>query len=251
MLYELVGGPYTPDMKKKAAAPSGQQGELGSLGDLQSIGASVLGLTHQLDHIDYSPENFVHADADLETFMKLSEETGETVTSSISRAMQAMQSGKFSGIPTDGQAAETFMSTMLNAVLTGNSNQLKRTLAPILSQAESLAESMEGENGSVILSRRNDIAMKVLEEQLNTDHRSFAIFYGAAHMFDIEERLIEMGFKKGEPAWADAWAIDDSVPAANGPAPEITGLLQQLMDPNSEIMKNLEGLMKSMEGAAE
>ncbi len=38
-------------------------------------------------------------------------------------------------------------------------------------------------------------------------HQRIAIFYGAAHMPDMEERLLAMGFTKTGERWLRAWDL--------------------------------------------
>ena len=68
VLYELV-------KPKDAPAPAkGERPASGSgIGDLQRMLKDVLKLDFQLDAIDYSAKNFVHADLDAETFRKMQE----------------------------------------------------------------------------------------------------------------------------------------------------------------------------------
>src|SRR3954463_12993427 len=74
VLYELVKA-------KDAAVPVPgvpRQGGGNPIGEFQRMLKDVLNLDFQLDSIDYSAKNFVHADLDADTFRKLQEERGET-----------------------------------------------------------------------------------------------------------------------------------------------------------------------------
>ena len=67
---------------------------------------------------------------------------------------------------------------------------------------------MEPESGSVILTERNKVALEVLKKRLEKGDKKIGIFYGAAHLADMEERLIgEFGLKKGKTVWNDAWSM--------------------------------------------
>jgi hypothetical protein len=50
--------------------------------------------------------------------------------------------------------------------------------------------------------------MEVLEEQLGERRGSkIAIFYGAAHMPDLEERLLARGYRRLGQGWDVAWSF--------------------------------------------
>jgi hypothetical protein len=51
----------------------------------------------------------------------------------------------------------------------------------------------------------------VLDEQLHAGKEKLAIFYGAAHLPDMETRLLARGFRRTELEWVTAW--DVTVPA--------------------------------------
>jgi hypothetical protein len=50
--------------------------------------------------------------------------------------------------------------------------------------------------------------MKVLDEQLSKGRKKVAIFYGAAHMPDLQKRLVrDLGYQQHSTAWMRAWDI--------------------------------------------
>jgi hypothetical protein len=59
-----------------------------------------------------------------------------------------------------------------------------------------------------IVKDRNAAAMKVFQRQLTSGKRKVAIFYGAAHMPDFDQRLREdFGLKQVEKFWLTAWDL--------------------------------------------
>ena len=67
---------------------------------------------------------------------------------------------------------------------------------------------LDGKEGSVILTDRNTVALAVLAKELKAGKKSLAIFYGAAHMPDLEKRMIEkMGFERKGARWVTAWDL--------------------------------------------
>src|SRR2546423_4273703 len=71
VLYEMV-------KPKDAGTPEPGQKSDNPINQLQHMMKDVLELDFQLDDIDYSKPNFVHADMDAETFKRMQEERGET-----------------------------------------------------------------------------------------------------------------------------------------------------------------------------
>jgi hypothetical protein len=140
---------------------------------------------------------------------------------------------------------------MLSAVLTGDSAGLKRSVAPLLSEAETFITRLEAKDGTVLVSERNRLVMeKLAEVRAKQGRGSYAIFYGAAHMPDFEERLLAEGFVKGETTWLDAWTIP-TVSAAATPAGSPAQMFLQLLSQNPEIMnelKNLGSLLEDLGG---
>jgi hypothetical protein len=70
-------------------------------------------------------------------------------------------------------------------------------------------------SGTVIVGERNKAAMTALKEQLSAGKQKLAIFYGAAHLPDMEVRLRELGFHKRGQRWLVAWDMvkkEDQVP---------------------------------------
>ena len=67
----------------------------------------------------------------------------------------------------------------------------------------------------MILTDRNKVALKVLARELAAA-KELAIFYGAAHLPDLEERMIEkMGFERKATRWVMAWNLPERVELKN------------------------------------
>ena len=54
---------------------------------------------------------------------------------------------------------------------------------------EAATAVLDGPEGSTIVTERNKAALRVLKQQLEAGHARIAIFYGAAHLADMQERL--------------------------------------------------------------
>jgi Fe2+ transport system protein FeoA len=66
----------------------------------------------------------------------------------------------------------------------------------------------------VLIADRNAAAVRVLERELGKKHKKLAIFYGAAHLPEMEKRLLRLGFTRGAQAWLTAWRIGEKASAS-------------------------------------
>ena len=84
---------------------------------------------------------------------------------------------------------------------------LKLLLAAQFHEIEDLFSG--GEDGSVLVHGRNEVAIRVLRREMRGGHDRLCIFYGAGHMADLEERLIrDLGFEKTDDSWLVAWDME-------------------------------------------
>jgi hypothetical protein len=87
---------------------------------------------------------------------------------------------------------------------------LKQLIGQQMDQIESMVAGIDqgpDGQGSVLVSARNEHAMRVLHEQIGQGKRRLGIFYGAGHMPDLEKRLQLLGFGKTQARWLTAWDI--------------------------------------------
>ena len=230
VLYEMVGGPYTKE-KAQLAEMETAEGDLAQVRGMQEMVKKMLGLKFQLDHLDYLAPNFVHADMTAEQYAQNS--TGQDLSNFIARAMKLSQTGALEGMPTTEGEANQLMVGLLGAFMGGDSNTLKRTLGPILAEAESMIQSMEDDQQSLLISQRNQIVINILGREIQKKSpRKDAILYGAGHMPDLEKRLLALGYQKGKTSWINGWTIGHSV-EKNENAPNL-----------QDVMKQVGGLMK-------
>jgi hypothetical protein len=179
------------------------------VGNLQRFLRDRLHLVFQLDAIDYTRPNFVHADLDPQTFAKLQADRGESMFTLMMRSALASMSKSM----TKGDDVSGF--ALLAALMNPNqSNELKRVLAQQFADLDDAMDAMEGPNGSVIVGERNKVALRVMKEQIAHGKKYIGIFYGAGHLRLMEKSLEQMGFKKVGETWRTAWTIDaPSAPA--------------------------------------
>ncbi len=213
VLYEMVKPKDMVNMAERGGSDSW-------VSMLQKFMKSNLDLAFQLDKVDYTPANFVHADLDAETFAKKQEEAGESMLTLMVNSMLREMS-KSQEQQEQTQASIFDLIAALQAP--DSAKQLKLILAK---QFESMDEAMDAMGGadSVIIGERNKQALKVMKEQMDAGKKHMAIFYGAGHLHGMEELMNDlMGFKTvGEPEWLTAWDLQEQVPAPRRPAPPAT-----------------------------
>jgi hypothetical protein len=194
LLYELVA----PEGTKVEARNDGGANPVAALQKGMMAG---LGLQFQLDHINYSASNFVHADMTPDEFGQSMTENNESVAKMFFRMLGT--SAAMSGA--SGEAE------MLGALLSNGDDRvyrLRRTAANQLIKMDVGMVAFEGDNGSTIITHRNGKAFKVLQSQIDAGKRKLGVFYGAGHLPDMERRLIEeFGMTAGEPQWQAAWKL--------------------------------------------
>jgi hypothetical protein len=207
VLFELVGDPRAVteaeplSEEERRLRPGGS-----SMSTIQQAAGDYLGLRFQLGAIDYTKKNMVHADATAEEFATMQKERGETMLSLFVRAMQAQLNGEVNTAAM--RELDTF--ALIRILMSPDSTaEFKKALAKSFDQMESMTAAMEGKNGSVILSGRNAVVMKKIEEVLALKkQRHIAVFYGGAHMPGIEASLISgMKAKASGEQWLPAWTM--------------------------------------------
>jgi hypothetical protein len=207
VLFELVGD---PKRLTESAPLTDEQRELqprgGAVSSIQQAAGQYLNLTFQLGAIDYTRKNMVHADATAEEFETMQKERGETTITLFARAMQAQLNGQMNS------AAMSELDTfgLIRILMSRDSAaEFKKVLAKSLDQMESLTAAIEGKDGTVIVSGRNNVVVNKIKEVLAfKKQRRIAVFYGAAHMPGIESALIkDMKAKASGEEWLAAWTM--------------------------------------------
>lgn len=189
--------------QKAAAGPvQARKASLGALHALYQKAAQWLDLSDQMAEIDYSRPNFVHADLSLARFRALQAERGESIVSFMIRSGVQTSEGKIQ--KPKRKSPGTF--TLLKSLIQGDPRELKREIVHSLHASEDQVAAFSGDN--VIINDRNAHCLEVLEREIAKGHRKLGIFYGAAHYQDMEKRLLQSGWKRGESEWMTAWNID-------------------------------------------
>lgn len=200
MLYELVAPEGT-------VIPKGGGGRdvTNPVAALQLGMMSGLDLTFQLEEIDYTKKNFVHADMSPEEFAESWTENNESVgrifLKSIGQSMAMQQRG---GGPSN--------LSLLSAALSKNPTlKLRRIAAEQMVEMDAGMSIFEGDNGSTIIDHRNAKVMEILKRELGKGRKNLAIFYGAGHLNDMQRRLeSEFQMKRSGKTWLTAWKLRET-----------------------------------------
>ena len=197
LLYELIADPEEIVLTDRTEDNSS------ILSSIQQSLKSILGLEFQLDQIDYSAENFVHADMTPEDFRLSMREKNESIWSILLKLL--LHSSELTQNKAH-IAPEIFVLQML--LSTDRRMTLRRIMAQQFQDTDSFIAVFEGTQGSTIISGRNKVALEVLKAQIAAGKKKLAIFYGAGHMPDFEKRLLqEFGFKRDSVEWLVAWNL--------------------------------------------
>lgn len=203
VLYELVGPPMS-ERKKEPMKPGGGSGSLQWVGTMQTFMCDTLKLHSQLEGIDYAAKNFVHADMTSTQFHDTREKKQESFLKLYLKLWQAQQAAAGDDAEADSEAAA--LATSFRILMSKDGSlELKRGMASQFDEVEKLMSGVEEGEGTVIVGERNRVAFEVLDKQLAAGKKRLAIFYGAAHLTDMEQRLLKRGFKRTTTEWLKAW----------------------------------------------
>lgn len=208
LLYELV----VPD---DGGATQPERSGPGLISRAQIGMKNMLGLSFQLDEVDYGAANFVHADLTSAMLAARMEDRGESLYVYFWRIVFA----SLDEYARDPLGLQDWR--LLSSALTADRNEaLKTAVAYEMVDASRADDILGGEEGSAVIAARNEHAIGVLRQQIDAGVRRMGIFYGVAHMADFEERLTgELGLEKIGTEWVDAWRFASHVKDV-GPAPD-------------------------------
>ena len=196
VLYELVA-PEEAKTPKPGDRPSNNP-----ISVLQNGMKDLLHLQFQLNGIDYTQKNMVHADMSPDEFARSMQQRGESPWTMFARMLayamaKENQSNELSG----GELLAAFFAK-------DRALSLKRLLAEQFQQSEDALAAFEGPKGSTLISGRNKVAADVLRKQLAAGKKKIAIFYGAGHMVDFQKRLHDdFAMKPVNTRWLTAWDL--------------------------------------------
>ena len=195
LLFELVA-PEDADFSRIAS------GRKGLLSTAQMGLTRLLDLSFQLDEINYGAANFVHADLTPQGIRESMVERNESLYTYFWRLFFASVN-EYAKDPLGLQDWQ-----MLSAMIGPDEDMsLKTLIAYQMTDLEQVQGILGDDSDSTIVGARNERAIEVLHEQLDAGVRRVGIFYGVAHMPDLEDKLLAMGFEYVGTQWVDAWAL--------------------------------------------
>lgn len=197
VLYELVADPEVNKPAKRS------ESGFNPVSGIQTGMKDALDLSFQLEEVDYGPENFVHADMSPTEFGEDMKKRKDGFLGMFARMMGA-------GMATQaGKKGQEQQAEMMAAMLTKDTMKLRRVMAEQFESMEGQVAGLADKDGkSTILTERNRKAFEVLESELSKGKKKIAIFYGAAHLNDMHDRLLkDFQAKPVETDWLDAWPL--------------------------------------------
>jgi hypothetical protein len=207
VLYELVAPP-------NARVPKPGRRPAGAIGSAQQGLKNLLGLEFQLERVDYGAENFVHADLSPKEFDAAMQKRGESWWSMFTKLMRESMA-RAERQPAVGDVGVGDLFGILFGSGIDRQVRLRRLMAEQFTDMDVLTSAFGGEEGSTLITDRNAACLRILRDEVARGRRRIAIFYGAAHMPDFDERLREdFGLQPAEPEWLEAWDLRMPEPAA-------------------------------------
>ena len=209
VLYELVAN------DNERPSPSDDVRSRTGLGFLQLAMAEFLQLSFQLEKIDYTPQNFRHADlnpAQLAETMQAKNENFFSMFISLAIVQIASEQAALA----EGEPVSSFNLFSIIRALAADDQVMafKFLLAEELARSGEIFVGQQLEQQLTILGDRNNAALDVLQQVLreseasNSSISDISIFYGAAHMRGLERELMySLGFEYSSQRWLTAWRI--------------------------------------------
>lgn len=195
LLYELVADPGAgvPDPKERGVSP---------ISTIQVGMKESLQLTFQLDEVDYNAKNFVHADMTPQEFFDTMDARKEGVLQMFFRSLG-------SGIAMQSAGKGGDVGLLAALVSSDRPKGLRRALAEQMQMMDGQMAALTGEDGkSTLITERNAKAFEVLTREIKAGKKKLGIFYGAGHLKDMHQRLInDYGMELVETQWLDAWDL--------------------------------------------
>jgi hypothetical protein len=199
LLYELVApeGTVVPLGRGTSSAHP--------VGALQNMAKDVLELEHQLEYVNYTRPNFIHADMSPDEFRQAMKDRNESFLQMYFKLLGAAMAEQSK---MTGKNAPSDLDFLTALFATDRARRLKIILARQLADMEGLMVSFGGEQGSVIIHERNKKALGVLKTQLASGKKHIGIFYGAGHLNDMDKHLrADFQLEPASIKWVTAWDL--------------------------------------------
>jgi hypothetical protein len=204
VLFELVSdGTNLPTL--------GEEGRDSILGTVQRAFSTLLGLSFQLDEINYQAKNFVHADLSPEELNDAMAARGESLPQLLMKLIKLSTDPEIKkGLEAKGYKESSLdgvnpLLILLRGPTAEDRIKIRRFMAQGLVGSDAVFKVLEGEKGFSLITDRNSEVMAVLNRETALGKRRLAIFYGVGHLPDLHERLTEQGYRLAKVEWLNAW----------------------------------------------
>lgn len=195
LLYEMVMDPGggIPNPKERGVSP---------VSTIQVGMKDALGLTFQLDEVDYKAKNFVHADMTPKEFFRSLKERRDGPMQMIFRSLGA-------GIALQAGGKTSDIGILAAALDDQPQIGLRRALAEQMIEMDGQMAALSGNDGkSTLITERNAKAFQILDQEIRRGRKNLGIFYGAGHLKDMHQRLVkDYQMKPEKIEWLDAWNL--------------------------------------------
>lgn len=207
LLYELVA-PEGKTVPEKDPPTS-----YNPLAWLQQATEETLELESQMEHIDYSKENFVHADLSPEEMAKAIQRRGDNfitlvlnITADLMRQRNLRKREALKNLPKNIQPEDVDPFALFFSPHAAVN--LKRSMAEEFERSQSNGGGLGETLNTILIEDRNKEVMSVLRTEMAHGKKQIGIFYGAGHMADFEKRLAaDFGLKRESEKWLNAWNL--------------------------------------------
>ena len=174
-------------------------------------------LESQLAQIDYTRANFVHADLSPQGIAEAMAERGENrwtmllgITADLIRNYNLNKRQMMQGYGSNPAPAQERINWKQDWKLyfldPAGFCRVRRLLASQLANTSvtGLGQTIE----QILIDDRNKEVINIFEREVINGKRHIGIFYGAAHMEDMEKRLMSrFGLKRESVEWVPAWSL--------------------------------------------
>lgn len=206
VLYELVSdGDRVPER--------GGKNTDSLLGSVQRGLSNLLGLSFQLDEIDYRARNFVHADLTPAQLTAAMAARGESLPQLLMKIIKLSSDPEIAkGLQVQNGEDPLQGINPLLIILRGPTPQdklkIRKFMAKGLVGSDAVLKLLEGEAGLSLITDRNAAALSVLKQEIAAGKKKIAIFYGVGHLPDLHEHLTnDLGFTLTSVEWVRAWKM--------------------------------------------
>ena len=216
------------DLKFSTQKPLSKKEKSSSGEGIQVQLAEALGLKFQLASMDYTKPNWRNSDMSIDQVQQRLEESGASGDALFSLLDGSSLAGKFVSIMLGFVKSSPQMAMTMKIMLIETLSNADEAIAAQASGGENMAKVMK-----VIVHDRNDEVFKDLAKVIETEDKvkTVAVFYGAGHLPDMEQRLEAMGYTFDHDEWFDAMTLDLSKqPGAAAQAKSMRASMRKMLE---------------------